>query len=119
MPLVLVRLVDRVLDLLGGLAAQLLALAQVFDLAHARLRINLVRDRSASRGRDLLGHRRVSDSLRGVDDLVVALPAGFRAEHIPGGGPDNVLVHGGQGTAEKWGGELALGPPDYLCCTKL
>ena len=39
--------------------------------------------------------RRVGDSLRGVDDLVVALPVGFRAEHIPGGGPDNVLVHGG------------------------
>ena len=93
MLLVLVRLVDRVLDLLVR-AAELLALAQVFDLAHARLRINLVRDRSASGGRDLLGHRRVSDSLRGVDDLVVALPAGFRAEHIPGGGPDNVLVHG-------------------------
>ena len=94
MLLVLVRLVDRVLDLLVR-AAELLALAQVFDLAHARLRINLVRDRPASGGGDLLGHRRVSDSLRGVDDLVVALPAGFRAEHIPGGGPDNVLVHGG------------------------
>ena len=112
MPLVFVRLVDRVLDLLGGLAAQLLTLAQVFDLAHAWLRINLVRDSPASGGGDLLGHRRVSDSLRGVDDLVVALPAGFRAEHIPGGGPDNVLVHGSQGTAENWGRLVALGLPD-------
>ena len=67
----------------------------------------------------MFGHRRVGDSLCGVDDLVVALPAGFRAEHVPGGGSDDVLVHGGQGTAEKWGGELALGPPDYLCCIKL
>ena len=95
MPLVFVRLVDRVLDLLGGLAAQLLTLAQVFDLAHAWLRINLVRDRPASRRGDLLGYRRVGHSLGGVDDLVVALSAGFRAEHIPGGGPDNELVHGG------------------------
>ena len=119
MPLVFVRLVDRVLDLLGGPAAQLLALTQVFDLAHARLRINLVRDRPASGGGNLLGYRRVGHSLGGVDDLVVALPAGFRAEHIPGGGPDNVLVHGGQGTAEKWGGVVALGRPDNRCCTKL
>ena len=93
MLLVLVRLVDRVLDLLVR-AAELLALAQVFDLAHARLRINLVRDSPASRSGDLLRHWRVGHSLRGVNDLVVALPAGFRAEHIPGGGPDNVLVHG-------------------------
>ena len=95
MPLVLVRLVDRVLNLLVRTTTELLALAEVLDLTHARLRINLVRDRPASRRGDLLGHRRVSHSLGGVDDLVVALPAGFRAEHIPGGGPDNVLVHGG------------------------
>ncbi len=57
MLLVLVRLVDRVLDLLVRTAAELLALAQVVDLAHARLRINLVRDRPASGGGDLFGHR--------------------------------------------------------------
>ena len=94
MLLVLVRLVDHVLDLLVR-AAELLALAQVLHLAHARLRINLVSDRPASGGGDLLGHRRVGDSLCGVDDLVVALPAGFRAEHVPSGGSDDVLVHGG------------------------
>lgn len=112
MPLVLIRLVDRVLDLLSRTATKLVALALVFHLAHARLRIDLVRDRPASGGGYLLGYRRVSYSLRGVDDLVVALPAGFRAEHIPGGGPDNVLVHGGKGTAENWGGFVALGLPD-------
>ena len=119
MPLVFVRLVDRVLDLLVGLAAELLAFAQVLHLAHAWLRINFVRDGPASGGGDLLGHRRVGHSLGGVDDLVVALPAGFRAEHIPGGGPDNELVHGSQGTAEKWGRSVALEPPDERCCTKL
>ena len=119
MPLVFVRLVDRVLDLLGGPAAQLLTLAQVLHLAHARLRVNLVRDRPASGGGNLLGYRRVGHSLGGVDDLVVTLSAGFRAEHIPGGGPDNELVHGSQGTAEKWGRSVALEPPDERCCTKL
>ena len=104
----MVRFVDRVLDLLVGLVAQL-ALTQILHLAHAWLWIDLVCDCATSGGGDLLGHRRVSDSLRGVDDLVVALPAGFRAEHVPGGGPDNVLVHGGQRTAERWGGLAALG----------
>ena len=50
-------IVDRVLDLVGGLAAQLPALAQVPDLAHARLRVDLVGDRPAGRRGHLLGHR--------------------------------------------------------------
>lgn len=80
------------------LLSEFAAAAQILDFPHPGVWIELVCDRLARGGDHLFGDGGVDGRLSCVDDLVVALTSGFRAEYVPGGCSDNELNHGGHRT---------------------